>query len=79
VAAIARDVGAAEAAGRLEAPAVHLARTVLELDDAGWEELSRRLRELGDAALRLQEASHARTPAERLRASRLALLHFPAA
>jgi hypothetical protein len=70
------DVVDAEAAGMLEAPGVHLARTTLELDDAGWEELSTLLREVGAAALRIEAESRERESAPKHR-SILGVLHFP--
>ncbi|HWK28315.1 MAG TPA: hypothetical protein VNS09_17255 [Solirubrobacter sp.] len=78
LAAIWHDMIDAQAAGRLEDPGVHLARTPLELDTEGWDELSALLRDLGAAAARIQAESRARTPAHELRGSRLALLHFAA-
>jgi DNA-binding transcriptional ArsR family regulator len=72
------DVVDAEAAGRLEAPDVHLARTTLELDDAGWEELSALLRDVGAAAARIEAESRARASAT-TRPSILGVLHFPRA
>jgi hypothetical protein len=72
------DVVDAEAAGTLEAPGVHLSRTTLELDDAGWEEVSALLREVGAAALRIEAQSRARGSRTTQR-SMLGVLHFPRA
>jgi DNA-binding transcriptional ArsR family regulator len=72
-----RDIQEAHGAGGLEADGVHLARTPLELDAQGWEQLSALLIDLGAAALALQDESRLRSHADRRRRSTLALLHFP--
>lgn len=69
-----RDVAAAAETGRFVADDVHLSRTPLSLDRAGWEELSSLLRLVVSEALRLQTETAERggdaAPSE------LAVLHF---
>jgi DNA-binding transcriptional ArsR family regulator len=79
VAEIWLDLLDAQAAGRLDAEGIHLARTPLELDDRGWDELSTLLRETGHAALRIESESAERSPSRARRRSMLALLHVPRA
>jgi len=62
--------------GAFDAPDVHLSRTVLTLDDEGRADLARRLRELVDAALRINAESKERLAGRPGQRSRLAVLHF---
>lgn len=71
------DLEAAAAGGNLGQPDVHVSRTLLQLDEEAWAELSRRLDELLDVALRLEAESAARGDGTvAAPPSELALLHF---
>lgn len=76
VAEIWLDVVNAQAAGQLEAPGIHLARTPLVLDEAGRGELSALLRQVGAAARRIESESQPRAPGSARRRSMLGILHF---
>ena len=71
------EAAAAGGAGAFDAPGAHVDRMVVELDDAGWEELSALLTDVLKRAQAIQEHSDARrgdgAPA---RTSEVALLHF---
>jgi DNA-binding transcriptional ArsR family regulator len=72
------DVVTAAGTGALERGDIHVSRTLLELDERGWEELSAVLFETVNAALRIQQDSAARladAPAGPIR-SELALIHY---
>jgi DNA-binding transcriptional ArsR family regulator len=74
---IVEEAAAAGALGAFDAPGAHVDRMVLELDDAGWEELSALLTDVLKRAQAIQERSDARrndgSPA---RTSEVAFLHF---
>jgi DNA-binding transcriptional ArsR family regulator len=72
------DAAAAGASGAFEDDAVHVSRTLLELDHEGWHELSELLIETLRGALRIQDESRHRLQGSEdasLR-SELAVLHF---
>jgi DNA-binding transcriptional ArsR family regulator len=74
-----QSASAAAEAGGFDDPRSHVARTVLELDDQAWQELSDVLSTVVEQAARIQERSNerrsSRDPGE-LRASALAVLHY---
>lgn len=78
---IGKDVAAAAAADGFDLPDIHLSRTLLELDEQGWQEVSSLLTETLDRALELMaEAAGRRVePSEEERtsvSSEVVLMHF---
>jgi hypothetical protein len=71
---IADDMGAAANEGGFDRDNVHLSRTVLTLDQEGWQELNELLQELGDRALEIQAQSAGRLQADGVRDSEAAAL-----
>jgi DNA-binding transcriptional ArsR family regulator len=71
---IADDMGAAANEGGFDRDDVHLSRTVLALDQKGWQELNELLQELGDQALEIQAQSAARLQADGAQDSEAAAL-----
>jgi DNA-binding transcriptional ArsR family regulator len=72
---------AAEAApeGGFDRPEAHVARVPLELDEQGWSELSRLLRDLHGQVAAIQERSNARRTSRKrgsVQSSQLAILHY---
>jgi DNA-binding transcriptional ArsR family regulator len=57
---IADDMSASATEGGFDRDEVHLSRTVVTLDQRGWQELNELLQELGDQALEIQAQSAAR-------------------
>jgi DNA-binding transcriptional ArsR family regulator len=71
------EASAAGALGAFDAPGAHVDRMVLELDDAGWEELSALLTDVLKRAQAIQERSDARrSDGAPARTSEVAFLHF---
>jgi DNA-binding transcriptional ArsR family regulator len=67
----------AAAAGAFDAPASHLDRMIVELDDQGWDELSKLLRDALRGAQAIQERSDARrTDIRRVRSVEVGILSF---
>jgi DNA-binding transcriptional ArsR family regulator len=74
---IVEEAAAAGALGAFDAPGAHVDRMVLELDDAGWEELSALLTDVLKRAQAIQERSDARRGEDDPpRTSEIALMHF---
>jgi DNA-binding transcriptional ArsR family regulator len=71
---IADDMGAAANEGGFDRDEVHLSRTVLTLDQQGWQELNERLQEVGDQALEIQAQSAARLQSDGAKNSEAAAL-----
>lgn len=57
---IADDMGASAAEGGFDRDDVHLSRTILALDERGWQEVNEALQELTERALEIQTESAAR-------------------
>src|SRR6185312_145245 len=71
------EAAAAGALGAFDAPGAHVDRMVVELDDAGWQELSELLTDVLRRAQAIQERSDARRGADdHARTSEIALMHF---
>lgn len=74
---IVQDAAAAGENGGFDAPGAHVDRMVIELDDAGWIELSDLLTDVLRQAQDIQDRSDARRGSEgRGRTSEIAILHF---
>ena len=74
-----QSAAAAAEAGGFDHPSSHVARTVLELDDRGWQELSDVLIGVVEEAARIQERSNTRRTSREpgaVRASSLDILHY---
>jgi DNA-binding transcriptional ArsR family regulator len=71
------DAAAAGGAGGFDDPGAYLSRKVVELDDAGWAELSALLTDVLERAQAIQERSDARRrEGGDARTSELVLMHF---
>jgi DNA-binding transcriptional ArsR family regulator len=71
------EAAAAGGAGAFDLPGAHIDRMVVELDDAGWEELSALLTDVLKRAQAIQERSDARRGEDDPpRTSEIALMHF---
>jgi DNA-binding transcriptional ArsR family regulator len=72
------DVVTAADSGGLERDDIHVSRTLLELDDQGWQELSAVLFETVKAALRIQQdcAARLKDDPDGLIRSELAIVHY---
>jgi DNA-binding transcriptional ArsR family regulator len=71
------EAAAAGELGAFEAPGAHVDRVVVELDEAGWEELSALLTDVLRRAQAIQERSDARRgEADGARTSEIAIMHF---
>jgi DNA-binding transcriptional ArsR family regulator len=71
---IADDMSASAAEGGFDRDDVHLSRTVVTLDQRGWQELNELLQELGDQALEIQAQSAARLQSDGAQDSEAAAL-----
>jgi len=71
---IADDMSASAAEGGFDRDDVHLSRTVVTLDQQGWQELNELLQELGDQALEIQAQSAARLQSDGAQDSEAAAL-----
>jgi DNA-binding transcriptional ArsR family regulator len=76
---ILQDASGAAAAGGFDAPAAHVDRLTLELDEQGWNEISEILAGTLEEATQIQERSNRRRSSREpgaVNASELAILHF---
>lgn len=76
---ILRSAASAARTGGFDRSGAYVARTWLELDEQGWQELSDALTRVLDEAARIQDRSNARRTsrsADAIEGSELALLHF---
>jgi DNA-binding transcriptional ArsR family regulator len=74
-----QEAAAAGAGGAFEAQGAHLARMVVELDDRGWDELSKLVIDFLARAQAIQDDSDARRRAgdgDGARTSEIAVMHF---
>jgi DNA-binding transcriptional ArsR family regulator len=71
------EAAAAGGAGGFDDPGAYLSRTVVELDESGWQELSELLTDVLKRAQDIQERSDARRGEDHeARTSELVLMHF---
>jgi hypothetical protein len=79
LAEIADDMSASASAGGFDRDDVHLSRTVLALDDKGWQELNEELQKVAERALQIQTESAQRLQSDGAtdsQAAALALMLF---